>query len=63
MDAYRAAWLAILGRQQPGNVLRSLVQQPRTSPDGERLARSGSMQGIPIGLLSTWGGRAQNRDA
>ena len=63
MDAYRAAWLAILGRQQPGKVLRALVQQPRTSPDGERLARSGSMQGIPIGLLSTWGGRAQNRDA
>lgn len=63
MDAYRAAWLAILERQHPGKVLRASVQQPRTSPAGERLARSGSMQGVPVGLLANWGGRAQNRNA
>lgn len=63
MDAYRAAWLAILERQNPGKVLRASVQQPRTSPAGERLARSGSMQGVPVGLLASWGGRAQNRNA
>lgn len=63
MDAYRVAWLEILGRQHPGKVLRASVQQPRTSPAGERLARSGSMQGVPVGLLASWGGRAQNRNA